>query len=109
MYHTVPGRDRDDVKEWVLGRIQNKLEGLDIVEEAGVYRHLEMIQGHIEHDIMLHKEEAKTLESILESELRYEVENLAHQLPSSIILKVDELSIYSDAWGLYCRPGTYKI
>jgi hypothetical protein len=109
MWHTTAGRDKDEVKEWVLERIQNKLDGLDILEDAGVYRHLEMIQGHIEHDIMLHKEEAKTLESILESELRYEVEQMAHREPSSIILKVDELSIYPDAWGLYCRPGTYQI
>lgn len=101
-------RTRAEVKEFVLGRITQWLHQLDSLEDAGECVALDHLYGHIENNMMLYKEEAKALERRLEDECKF-LHDHTYNENSSYILHIDSLSIYADAWALYCRPGTYMI
>jgi hypothetical protein len=66
------------------------------------------LYGDIDHGKMLYKEQAKWLEKYLDDEYRFLAEHTYIE-GSSYILHIDSLSIYADAWAMYCRPGTYMI
>lgn len=101
----VSSRYTADVKEWVLGKLKEAIEAQELPFED---TDIPAIHSDIKNNKMLYKEQAKWLEEYLETECRSKVDNLQF-LSGSTILAIDELSIYADAWGMYCRPGTYML
>lgn len=108
-YQPIAGRDVSDVRYFVMARLMNFIQenrhDEDMGEEVTKAR---VVRSAIRSKVMLHKNDAKWLEEFLHNELSYRVvEEGGHQ--SNLMLWIDDLSIYSDAWGLYCRPGTYHL
>jgi hypothetical protein len=101
-------RSREEVQEFVLERIGQW--SADMIEESNTEEHetLTSTYSDIERGKMLYKHQAKWLERKLEDECRFLAEHSLNS-NSSFILQVDSLSIYADAWAIYCRPGTYMI
>lgn len=102
-------RTTEQVKGFILERVEQWLsdEG-DSVGVSSEYEVLEEIEQYIANDKMLHRHQAKLLETLLDNECRF----LAEQTFNSnglYILQIDTLSIYPDVWAVYCRPGTYQI
>lgn len=108
----IVGRSTDEVKEWILERIKLWLEDIDMLEEASDYTQLDMIAGYIENNIMLYQTEAYELERRLQADLQTSLRRTTRSgmhMERINISCVDVLSIYADAWGMYCRPGSYKL
>lgn len=101
-------RSREEVQEFVLGRIEEWLSTQDRLDIADNYDKIEQIERDIDHNKMLYKHQAKLLETLLEDEYKFLAQH-TYREGSSYILHMDSLSIYADAWAIYCRPGTYMI
>ena len=102
-------RDVQEVKLFILERLRQFI--LDHIEEEGLEEQVStarIVLKSIRNEVMLNKEDAKWLEEFIDNELEYRIEN-EYKHSRNLALFIDELSIYSDAWGLYCRPGTYSI
>ena len=102
-------RDVQEVRMFVLevlrDYIQDNMEDETFTEDVSTAR---MVLKSIRNKVMLNKSDANWLNELIEGRLRAEI-HYALEHKNSLALAVDELSIYSDIWGLYCRPGTYSI
>jgi len=103
------GRFMEDVKDFVVDTIDRWLyNNSDDAEEtiATAKSTLEKV----EEGRMLYKDEAKWLDSMLSGHLHQGILQYAEYRTSDQSIRlVDTWGIYSDAWYLYCRPGTYTI
>lgn len=104
----VMGRAIEDVREFVMDKLDNHIEMWKRYEEDDI-----PMAVSIAHDIsakeMLTKEQAKWLKQFLDEDMNDKIESLIQAKQGLDLSDIDELSIYADAWGLYCRPGTYSI
>lgn len=104
----VMGRAIEDVREFVTDQLDNYIEMWKQYEEDDI-----PMATSIAHDIsanqMLEKEQAKWLKQFLDKDMNDKIESLIRDKQGLDLSDIDELSIYADAWGLYCRPGTYSI
>jgi hypothetical protein len=106
---TLSARDNETVKEFVLEQVQDYLNAMILNDPnneeqdtvSGIYGSIE--QGH-----MLDKEEAKYLQdTILLPAMEGGIASLARYEGWDVFSRLEDLSIYVDAYYLYCRPGTY--
>lgn len=106
-------RSIEEVKAFVLERLDMWMSSTDIVEEASEHRALEFIRDRIDGDRMLYKDDAKLLSQYIKKDVKDRVDILQYRMPQysteSVIMEIDSLDMYSDIWALYCRPGTYRI
>ena len=103
------GRDIEEVQEFVL-ELLDQWVGISIDDdtlEDGI-RTAGLIQTCIRHDVMINKHAAKWLEDLLSEDLRKKLDHWQYESRNPM-LAVGVLSIYSDAWAMYCRPGAYTI
>lgn len=109
MIERVMGRAIEDVREWTTDKLD------DYIAECVADNDMEQVPlvTSIAHDIsakeMLTKEQAKWLKRYLDKDMNNKLEELSRGRGGISLSDIDELSIYADAWGLYCRPGTYSI
>lgn len=102
------GRDPQEVKDFILERMDEWYHS-DIYEAiSGIEVRLTEIEEAIKSNTMLTKPQAKLLEALISRELEQRMDNWRAE-SSAPYLAVDTFSIYTDAWGIYCRPGTYSI
>ena len=110
MTGNIAGRSEEEVKQFVLERlsqwIKTSVEDVDVTDDME-FTILSQIYDNIVCDKMLSKPQAKYLESKLEDDLQEHIDVLATGCRGSIIIEIDALSIYPDAWAMYCRPGAY--
>ena len=104
-------RDIEVVKDFVLGRLEDIIDGMAETTmdkyDAEVFYTLMDVKENIELGTMLTKDMATQLNETLEMDMQTAILN---RYPENLnISAIDELSIYSDAWYIYCRPGTYQI
>lgn len=104
-------RDIEDVKEFVLELIDKALvEDKEVVPED--IEMMNNISEYIKSGEMLYKEMARYLNDLLQVNLTRELNEKSSYgeiIEDVSIHHIDVLSIYSDAWAIYCRPGTYRI
>jgi hypothetical protein len=97
------GRTTEEIKGFVLGVVKDAMVGLE-----GNYdlSSIEQIYSDVEDGTKLNENQRAVLEFILHHALKEEVDKL-DLLPDSpsLIHTVDQWSIYSDAWGIYCVHG----
>jgi len=107
----VARRSVEDVQEWILEHIREWISDYDTTGEldSDTRSKLDTIYAKIEDNQMLSKSEAKILHDNLLGDLRWVLANEHHDINRITLSDIDSLSIYADAWGLYCRPGTYHI
>lgn len=104
-------RDRKEVKDFVHSKLMEYImerrhnEDTEVQEAVATAR---KARGAIRHDKMLDKDSAKWLEEFLNNDLKDKWVGYSHY-NGNLMLVVDDLSIYADAWAIYCRPGTYSI
>lgn len=103
------GRFTEDVKDFVLEKVKRWLVTDKDHDETGT--DIDMVYSvlyKVSNGIMLVKEEAKWLETMLRDHLDAAMRDfIQYKRADMAFVTVDEWSIYSDAWSLYCRPGTY--
>jgi len=105
------GRYREDVSSWVEEQIgfhiaDNNLE----LQEEDTPSLAHSTLDKVVRGVMLEKEEAKWLENLLSETLEKEIENRSSKSNRPLnLMEVDAWSIHADAWGIYCRPGTYRV
>jgi hypothetical protein len=107
------GRSKDEVEYWMVPKLmafiqENRRDEFmeDSVALARSVRH------SIRRSEMLCKNEAKWLEDWLEESLTDEIAGITGEgeyIAELNILKIDSLSIYADAWAIWCRPGSYTV
>jgi hypothetical protein len=102
-------RNVEDVKDFVIELIDTYIQELEVDVPEELFLPIS-IQDSINEGTMLTKEGAKYLESnILTPKLQKQIEALGQYSNSSLISRVEDASIYVDAYYLYCRPGTYTV
>lgn len=103
------GRYVDDVREHVTDSLDTWIEWAD--NEGDIDKDDIATASSIAHDLcaghMLEKEQAKWLKAWINDQVSTAVANKGVDRVGA--LEIDELSIWADAWGLYCKPGTYSV
>lgn len=103
------GRSREEVQEFVVSRVEKWL--CDMIEQGEGIEEQQVLwdlRDDMNNNKMLLKPQAMLLDERLEEECRIQTE-VALCKSGRLVLAIDELSIYADAWAQYCRPGTYMI
>lgn len=104
-------REVQEVRHWVMSKLMECIQedrhtdDTEIQEAVALARH---IRSNIRNEVMLTKNMAKWLEEFLNNDLKDKWIGFSHY-KGNLLLVVDDLSIYADAWALYCRPGTYRL
>lgn len=90
-------RSKEEVKEFVL----------EVIKEDPYYSDgfLDEIITAINHDERPSFEQKEILTRVLSNSAIMKMEKIKHETGSSLLLEIDVLSIYSDAYGLYCMRG----
>jgi len=105
----VMSRDVEEVEEWVVGKLDNWLK--DATYEDEVCGDVQLVQGiryNIQKGNLLNKEQATWLKEILENHLERAISaHMQFRGTDGLLLQVDTWSIYSDAWGMFCRSSTF--
>lgn len=90
-------RSKEEVKEFVL----------EVIKEDPYYE-----DGDLDEIIIaINRDERPTLDQkeiltrVLSNSASMKMEKIKHETGSSLLLEIDVLSIYSDAYGLYCMRG----
>lgn len=98
-------RSEEEVREWLIERIDRYQ--LD-TEDNGLVIRLEDIKEDIKDNQMLTKVKARLLDKLVSQDAT-EVLGRGNDRYRTAIQYIDELSIYSDVWQMYLRPGSYTI
>lgn len=100
------GRTREDVREWLMSHTRVWLNAI-VEEDANdpTQDIFSIIHGYLERDEPLPTMYADVVHNELRKELEYEIDNMyPSQYESNIFSKVDELSIYSEAYYTFVQP-----
>jgi hypothetical protein len=99
-------RSEEEVKDWLVDRI-DKYQ-IDTEDSELVYK-LEEIKDSVKYfDNMLTKAQATLLDKLVQEDAT-EVLGRGNDGYMTAIQYIDELSIYTDVWQMYLRPGTYSV
>lgn len=105
----VSGRAIEDVREFVTDKLDDHITGAKMHNDMDAVSIAVSIAHDISAELMLTKDQAKWLKIFLDRDMNDKLESLSRGRGGISLSDIDELSIYADAWGLYCRPGAYSV
>ena len=108
----ISGRYVEDVQRFTVDLIETWLEENQLGDDKQTTEGASAIIDAINWGNMLNREQAMWLKELLQTSVTSKVqETTIHGLRNQFLdlSTLDDLSIYADAWGLYCKPGTYHL
>ena len=96
----IQGREVEEVRVWTIRLCEERLQSM-VVDDIATETQEEVLQEIVEslrRDLPLDQSEKHMLDILLDTELSKSIAKLG----SLNVSDIDVLSMYSDAWGLYC-------